>query len=228
MSLQNFLAEMEDDYGWREQELVDLDNAETEISSVSEEMYRRATILLVYAHMEGFCQFCLLHYVRFVNQQELTCGEVSYRIAASCMKDVFHDLRYPESKTNDLDVPDAKESSLVTLAREDIFLEKISQFYEEKAQLSDKVVDLESNLKPIVLRKNLFRLGLSYSLFDDYMGDIHRLLRVRNDIAHGSRKSGIKKNEYEEMRDSGKKVMEGVKHEISQAVKESRFCRDAG
>jgi HEPN superfamily RiboL-PSP-like protein len=44
---------------------------------------------------------------------------------------------------------------------------------------------VESNLKPVVLRKILFRLGFPPETFASHEGTIHRLVNRRNNIAHG-------------------------------------------
>lgn len=62
--------------------------------------------------------------------------------------------------------------------------------------MSENIVDAESNLTPRVIRKILYRLGLPYEIFDKYEGNICRLLKRRNDYAHGDNVEGIKEADY--------------------------------
>ena len=84
---------------------------------------------------------------------------------------------------------------------------------------------MESNLKPIVLKKNLFRLGLDYAAFDDVMGDINKILGYRNKIAHGKYKAGIQEQEYFGYKKSAFEVMESVRNQISSSLDTESYRR---
>jgi hypothetical protein len=48
------------------------------------------------------------------------------------------------------------------------FVENIEQFYDLPVELSEDVIDAESNLKPEVLERNLFILGLDHTFADHH------------------------------------------------------------
>ena len=84
-----------------------------------------------------------------------------------------------------------------------------------------------SNLKPAVLRKNLFRLGLALDTFEAVEGQINRLLSSRNKIVHGESKSGVSLKFYEELRDAVYSVMQNITMEVTKAIIERKFLRTA-
>ena len=49
----------------------------------------------------------------------------------------------------------------------------------------------------MILRKNLYRLGLPHDLFETFQGEVYRLLGYRNQIAHGELQSGIERQTYD-------------------------------
>ena len=70
-------------------------------------------------------------------------------------------------------------------AREQLFVEDFENITAQLVEIPDNVVDTESNLRAVVLKKILFQLGLNYSSVDPHSNTIERLLGVRNAIAHG-------------------------------------------
>src|SRR5690242_9891942 len=59
-------------------------------------MLRRMLILLLYAHLEGFCKFALLSYASAVNSLGLRCSEAAYPIAAASLSKVFLITHHPQ------------------------------------------------------------------------------------------------------------------------------------
>ncbi len=92
-------------------------------------------------------------------------------------------------------------------------------------KIPDKYIDMESNLKPIVLRKNLFRLALPFNMFDDYDGVLNRLLSQRNNIAHGALVAGIDKLDYQEIRSAVMKVIDELNKKIIEAILNRSYLR---
>lgn len=99
MNLASLRAEIEADRAWREEEIRELQNRGSAIKEEEEsKRYRRALVLLLYAHYEGFCKFALALYATAINSSGILCGEASYPIAAASMSDVFRNLRNPQKK----------------------------------------------------------------------------------------------------------------------------------
>jgi hypothetical protein len=116
---------------------------------------------------------------------------------ASVMSAMFHDLRNPDKKSTFFRNSAADDSGLHRYTRDREFCERLAEVISANAILDvDAIVDTESNLKPVVLQKILFRLGLDPSLVDAWKGNITMLLARRNGIAHGSEKAGISGRAY--------------------------------
>ncbi len=222
-------AEMEGDLAWRQNELRFLQNQTSSVRSENEgDLLRRSLVLLLYAHFEGYCKFALTVYANAVNRAGISCRDANEALAAATLADVLAALRHPSSKCADFRRALPDDSSLHLFAREREFIAQLNAFEARSVALPDSVVDTESNLKPIVLRKNLFRLGLDLGALDSVEGDIHRLLQMRNKIAHGESKAGIPLKMYEELREAAHKIMQEITAVITEAVRLERYRRPAG
>ncbi len=106
MNIAEIWAEIEKDLAWRQDELRFFQNQLVSLPSDDEQRrFRRALVLLLYAHFEGFCRFALLLYVRNVNATGIKCDEANFAIAAASLSDLFKTLRNPEKK-----IPEFKHS----------------------------------------------------------------------------------------------------------------------
>lgn len=199
-------AELENDRFWREEELRFLQNRCKDLSEEDKEKYLRALVLMTYAHVEGFTKFALLGYVRCINSKGLSCADAEASIAAASLREVFLALQNPEKKSSLFnEVPD--DSALHRLAREREFVLRSFDVLAKPVNLPDSVVNTESNLWPIVLKKNLFRLGLPHERFEHLEGNLSMLVNARNEIGHGATPKPIKWTLYEKLRDTSIKVM---------------------
>lgn len=88
-------------------------------------------------------------------------------------------------------------------------LQRISS-YLHKLSIDDQIIDTESNLRYLVLKKNLYKIGLPIDLFSDSQGDIDSLVNRRNSIAHGNFRSGISETEYSSWESKALSVMSNV------------------
>jgi len=102
------------------------------------------------------------------------------------------------------------DAKLHRSAREREFVEKSLAFLQRADVIPDRAVDMESNLTPTVFSKNLFKLGFKHDAFEEYDGDINKLLEFRNKIGHGEMRAGISQKRYEELRTSVDKIMSGL------------------
>ena len=128
MNIAELRAELEEDRAWRDKEIREFQNRGSAISDEEgQKRYRRALVLLLYAHYEGFCKFAFTLYTNAINSADITCGEASYAVAAASLADMFKDLGNPQrSRTsfgansrmisNCIGLP-AKESLLSELLR---------------------------------------------------------------------------------------------------------------
>src|SRR5206468_479036 len=103
--------------------------------------FRRALILILYAHFEGFCKFALTLYVNAVNSESIACGEANYAIAAASLADLFMAIRDPERKCPEFrrQLPD--ETALHRFARDREFVERTADFDRRTVRIPDRVVE---------------------------------------------------------------------------------------
>lgn len=227
MNLENLWAEIEAEQSWRMNEIRFFQNQASGISNGQEQdQFRRAIILVVYAHFEGFCKFAFSLYVNTINAESIRCGEANIAIAAASLSDLFKNLRNPDMKTDFFrnSLPD--DTQLHTFFRDKEFVENSYSFLERIVNIPENFVDTESNLKPVVLRKNLFKLGFQHDLFEPIEGSIHQLLNIRNKISHGELKDGISIDKYNELRDAAINVMNVVKSNIMSALQQRNFLKE--
>src|SRR5215218_4504030 len=98
MNIAQLWAQIEEDLMWRQDEIRFFQNQlETIKSEEDRDRFRRALVLLLYAHFEGFCKFALTLYAS-VNSSGITCGEATPAIAAASMSDLFRALNNPDKK----------------------------------------------------------------------------------------------------------------------------------
>lgn len=226
MNLATLRAELEADRAWREEEIRAFQNRGSTIEDDEElNRYRRALVLLLYAHYEGFCKFALTLYATAVNGSGISCGEANYAIAAASLNEVFRGLRDPQKKCDLFrrELPD--DAKLHRFAREREFVERTEEVDKRPVRIPDEVVDTESNLTPVVMKKNLYRLGLPHEQFEIHDGDIHKLLNLRNGVSHGELKDGVGETLYMKLRAAAFSVMSGLGTGIMKALSEKAYSR---
>jgi hypothetical protein len=226
MNLAELRAELEADRAWREDEIRSFQNRGAAIDN-SEELnrYRRALVLLLYAHFEGFCRFAFTLYTSAINRSGISCGEATHAIAAASLADLFRNLRNPQKKSSLFHHVLPDDSNLHQFAREREFIERTADVQSRPVNIPDNVVDTESNLTPVVLKKNLFRLGLPHDQFETYDNDINKLLGIRNGISHGSLRDGIEEKQYEQLRAATFAIISGLGAGIMKALSDKNFLR---
>jgi MAE_28990/MAE_18760-like HEPN len=219
------IAQIESEQAWRYDEVRFFQNQSTYVSPDKQDQFRRVLILLLYSHFEGFCKFALTLYVDTVNSANIKCAEANHAIAAASLADLFKALRNPDKKCAEFQRALPDETELHQFARHREFIEHSAKFENRIVNIPTTVVDTESNLKPIVLRKNLYRLGFSHEQLKHVEGDINRLLNYRNKIAHGESKSGITSDEYFQLRTTTFKIMDEVKRLVFEALQNKFYLR---
>jgi hypothetical protein len=226
MNLARLYAELEADRDWREEEIRAFQNRGAKLENEDDQKrYRRALVLLLYAHYEGFCKFALTLYATAINQSGILCGNADYALAAASLGSLFRDLRNPNKKSDIFRHALPDDSKLHQFAREREFVERTSELEKLPVRITEDVVDTESNLTPTVLRKNLYRLGLPHEKFDSHKDKINMLLSIRNGISHGSLKDGVEEQQYRQLRASTYSIMNGVSIDVMKALFEETYVR---
>jgi hypothetical protein len=162
-SAEEVFRQIETDRAVREREVRLVGNAARNASTAAErDMLLRTSVLLTYAHLEGFCKFALTAYASAINAMKLPCKEASIALVAASLTKLFGALRHPQSKHYFFIRVLPDDAKLHLTAREREFVENLEVAMEARVELPDDVVDTESNLSSVVLMKNLFKLGLNY------------------------------------------------------------------
>ena len=91
--------------------------------------------------------------------------------------------------------------------------------------MPDDVIDTESNLSSIVLKKNLFKLGLNYPLVDEQNSNINKLLGIRNAIAHGDILEVPKQEELDTYVSTAFVIMGFIQREVYGALNKGAYLR---
>lgn len=227
VNLTEVRTRIEQERTWRVQELQILKNQLAYIQTEeSKGIYRKSLTVMLYAHFEGTCKAILWEYVAGLNNAGLIVGEANFALVASTLKDVFHALRNPDSKCKVFrrELPD--ETKLHVFARDREFIERLPEFMQHGICIDpEDIVDAESNLKPVVLRKMLYRLGLDPELAKPWYGIINQLLRRRNNIAHGNPNSLISQDVFDELEQAVESVIQGLVDEITDAIQRESYLR---
>ncbi|MBI2378958.1 MAG: hypothetical protein HYV07_33495 [Deltaproteobacteria bacterium] len=220
VDLAELRAEMEAEREWREREMRLLRNHVSFLASEDQrKTARKALVVMLYAHFEGICRALLSMYVNRLNSLGLRVADVAPALGAASLADIFQSLRDPNRKCAEFARALPDDTALHRFARDREFVEVAWRIAERSLQIDpDVVVDPESNLKPVVLRKILFRLGLDPLLAKPWEGAIHNLLNRRNAVAHGTAKAGLDEKEYAELEQAINLVVDGLVHSVSDAV----------
>jgi RiboL-PSP-HEPN len=225
MNIDDILAELEIEQTWRYDEVRFFQNQSTNAPENRQDQFRRILILLLYAHFEGFCKFAFTLYVNNVNAAHIKCEQANYAIAAASLSDLFNALQDSDKKCNVFRRTLPDETKLHRFARHKDFIEQSSEFDNKIVNISETLVDTESNLKPVVLQKILYRLGFPHDQLKNIDGEINQLLEYRNKIAHGESTSGISSEKYLDLRRASFKIMDEVKRLVVEALKERYYLR---
>ena len=218
--------ELESDRLQREAELRLLENIAARATTDTERnMLFRSLVLLTYAHLEGFCKFALLAYAAAINALRLPCRDASSAIVAASLGNVFAALRDLNRKHPALGrkLPDDRE--LHMLWRERTFVDAYDEIVSQHVEIPDRIVDTKANLNSVVLKRNLYQLGLDYPLVDKHRGTIDMLLGVRNAIAHGDALKVPTGEQIKEYSSAAFEVMQFVQTGIFTALREEVYRR---
>ncbi len=213
-------AEIELEREWREAELRLLKNRIAELRNENErDVARKALVVMLYAHFEGLTKALLIIYVNALNKLGIKLAQVHSALAACALSELFKALRNPNSKCKIFARQLPHDPKVHKYARDREFLERTADFGALTLAIDpDSIVDTESNLKPVVLRKILYQLGFDPQVVDPWEGTVNRLLKKRNDVAHGTARAGINSKDYDILEKAVKEVVDAVVAAITGAI----------
>ncbi|WP_353948457.1 MAE_28990/MAE_18760 family HEPN-like nuclease [Sporolactobacillus sp. Y61] len=221
-------AQLEEELTWRADEIRLLRNQLSYIEFEKDQnRFRKALLVMLYSHYEGFCSIAFQIYIAAINEEHLKRSEVNHFLAASSMIEAFDAYEDDNIKPRHYKkifkktLPD--KNNLQKFARQIDFVDSFSDLWTQNVYIPDDIVDTESNLWPIVLKKLLYRLGLPCNYFEDQECYIHELVNRRNGIAHGRDKEGITADIYNHIEKSTFSIMERVINLIIDALKKGIY-----
>lgn len=228
MQLEEIRAEMEEELTWRQREIVFLKNVMVGITKEEDkERYRKSLIVMLYAHFEGFCKTCLLIYVKAINDLNLTRKEANDSLVASSMEGIFNGYDNLDKKCKIFKRELPNDTDLHRFYRRTDLVVQFNEFLEQKLVIADNVINTESNLWYHVLKKNLFKLGIDYTVFDQYQSSINTLVNKRNSIAYVLGKFGIAESEYKKIQDDIIETMNNIIKILMKNLKDESFKKIA-
>ncbi|WP_147304357.1 MAE_28990/MAE_18760 family HEPN-like nuclease [Streptomyces sp. M7] len=215
-------AQLEEDMAWRLDEIRHLVNhllggvAPEEASVYS----LRAILVMQYAHLEGFTRNALSLYVSAVNARSLPVKELKPELMAAALAAEFDGLGKVPNASNE------EEGRLTNRARRQIaFVRKLQELIDGPVSIASEVaVSMEMNLGSDVLKRALVSLGIPVEKVEgDQYSSIEFVKRVRNDIAHGSRKENISGGMFNAHLKKCEQFMNGLSRVLTQALSEEWF-----
>ena len=228
MDLEPVRVELESEQTWRRNEIRFLKNQLTEIDGyLNKKRYRKSLVVMLYAHYEGFCKFALLTYIEEINKCGLLCREAVDSVVAGSWWKVFHALEFGDKKARVFSQRLPDEDQLHRFARRVEFVQTMSDFLNSRVELDDDTINTESNLWPIVLKKNLYKVGLEHDSLSSHDGQISRLLNMRNNIAHGNQRDGVTDRDYGEIERSIFRLMDSLMDLVLEGIRLSKFKKSA-
>lgn len=228
MILNDIWAQLEDDLRWRQDEVRLLSNSLRGLTKEKDrDRARRAQLVMLYAHVEGYSKIALSTYLKAINDLTLNSQDAAEAIAASALADVFHALTHGDPKGKVFKKPLPEDQGLRTFSRQCEFISDVRNFLNRPVNVPDEAVDTESNLSSKVLRRNLFRLGFAPDRLASYDNDLNELVYRRHSIAHGIDIDPVARDIYDRLQRAAFHFMDELTLLIVQAIEASEYLRQA-
>ncbi len=222
-------AQLEQELAWRHQEIRLLSNSRNALKRESErDRFRRAQLVMLYAHAEGFCKIALLIYVRALNGLNLERSACSDSLVASSLDELFHALQFGDERGKVFAGRLPADPKLYVTARRRDLIAEFDSLMNQKMNLPESTVNTESNLSSIVIRRNLFRLGFPADLMSEYDVQLDELVNRRNNIAHGIDDSVVRSTDYERLQRAVFHAMDSIALAIVGALDEALYLCPPG
>jgi HEPN superfamily protein len=226
MDLAELRAQLEEDLGWRSDELRllrnsllgELDKADWPSHAM------RALLVMQYAHLEGFTQNAFHLYVRMVNEQRLPVDELHTNLLATSLADEFKILRSGASIGNQIE--DEDDGTYLRRAKRHVnFVERVRSVSKGPLYVDpDHAVSMEMNLGADVLKKTMYMVGIPESSMDgSYFSSLEFVRRTRNDVGHGARTETIHPGLFEAHMTKCASFMNDLVRVVTAAVAEEWF-----
>ena len=218
-------AELEDEYANRIQEINTIENffkmnTNDPHSNLSGIM-RKSLVLLLYAHFEGYCKQAFQYYIIYINKKQIPISRLKFGLATANLNAEFRKLFDVNHKPVNIKMF-SSDSAIQQFGRKREFLANYDLYVGKIININEDFINTEANLKPDVLKKILFQLELDSSAIDVYLGEIYKLINIRNSFAHGELVRYPDEEEYDKYKNAALETMKNIKFLV-----ETSFCKQA-
>src|SRR4029077_14608620 len=118
MTIKEVWAQLEQELFWRQDEIRLLSNSRSSLKKEGEQdRFRRAQLVMLYAHAEGFCKVALLIYLNAINRKEIRRSTACDQLVASSLDSLFHALQFGDKKGKVFRSPVPDDETLLLLSR---------------------------------------------------------------------------------------------------------------
>ncbi len=226
MTAREFRANLEMELAWRSKEFTFFKGQLNSISTeVEQDCYRKCLVLILYSHLEGYIKFALLLYVRYINELNLSRKDVVAGLMTAGMNQEFSAYENLDRKGKVFHNTLPEDTALHRFSRRVEFMERMDEFQGKTLEIDDRVVDTESNIRYIVLQKNLYKLGLPLDMFEQYRVVIDALVNRRNSLAHGDLRAGVREKDFSEWESQILTVMEKIKDMLYDYIIHEKYLK---
>ena len=149
---------------WRDGEFAKF---KVNATNVDEELWCRMCIPMIYAHWEGYVVSSLKVLIKHLNDLHLEPKDVPTNLVVVGLGDTYKTLSGKQSFKQRIE-----------------FTDRFSGLYQKSLKFAKKI-NTKSNLKSDVLEDLCIMFKFEYDNFREHIGDIDRLVNIRNSIAHG-------------------------------------------
>jgi hypothetical protein len=202
---------LSNDLAWRKKELSEIKSL-VEARNVSDQRHKvllRSGVCILYSHWEGFVKLAANSYLEYVRLKKLTYKELSSNFLALAMKEKLKEAK----ETN-------KPSLYIPVC--DFFLSELNQ----RSTLPKDAISTASNLSSEILKEITDILGIDFSLYSTKSVLIDtKLLKTRNEIAHGNNYSVFEKEEYIELHIEIIGMLDIFRNQIENAAIHKKFMQ---
>jgi hypothetical protein len=207
-TLEDLNKTMATDIAWRKKELSEIKTL-IELKNVSPQKHNvciRSGICILYAHWEGFIKLAGNSYVEYIRIKRLRYRQLSSNFLALAMKEKLKQAK----ETN-------KASLYIPVC--DFFLFQL----DERCSLPKNPIST-SNLSSEILKEITHTLGIDFSLDSTKSKLIdEKLLKTRNEIAHGEDSLTIDRKQYIELQTMVMEMLEEFRSRIENAASNEDF-----
>lgn len=200
---------LDQDLAWRKRELLTWSSLLLDAKEHERQVLLRGAWALLYAHLEGYVKIASTNYLEHVSHQGLSVGQLRAELAAIALRGVITDAAAAKQNT--------AHTQLVASVR--------AEELPANLPYDSATIKTFSNLSFEVLEDILWSLGCDALAHEDLRDELNkRLLKHRNDIAHG-RRPLIDMKDWLHLKGGVVAVMDDVRTQLGNAAALRTYLR---